>query len=58
MRSVTPEPGWRPPMKKWIAVGTVTLACCALPSAAFADYGGQPPAKHAKKHHAKKHHRA
>ena len=45
-------------MKKWIAVGTVVLACCALPAAAFAGYGGQPPAKHAKKHHAKKHHRA
>jgi hypothetical protein len=55
MRSVIPE--LEAPMKKWIALATVALACCALPAAAFADYGGQAPAKHAKKHHAK-HHRA
>ena len=45
-------------MKKRIVLGSiVVLACCALPATAFADYGGQAPAKHAKKHHAK-HHRA
>jgi hypothetical protein len=44
-------------MKKRIVLGTiVVLACCALPATAFADYGGQAPAKHAKNQHAKKHH--
>jgi hypothetical protein len=44
-------------MKKWIVAGCVALACCALPAAALADYGGQMPGKHAK-HHSTKHHRA
>jgi len=46
-------------VKKRIALGSVVLACCALlPATAFADYGGQAPAKHAK-HHTKHHkHRA